>query len=90
LGNISYRLGTETPFSQECKAFGDDQAAYEAFESMKEHLGKANKLKLDDIAYRLGRTLRFDPQAEKFIGDDEADKLLTRPYRDRFVVPEQV
>ena len=65
-------------------------AAYEAFESMKEHLGKANKLKLDDTAYRLGRLLRFDPQAEKFVGDDEADKLLTRPYRDRFVVPDQV
>jgi predicted dehydrogenase len=90
LGNLSYRLGKETPFSQECKAFGDDKAAYEAFESMKEHLGKANKLNLDDTNYRLGRTLTFDPQAEKFIGDDEANKLLTRPYRAGFVVPDIV
>ncbi len=27
LGNISYRLGKETPFSRECQAFGDDKAA---------------------------------------------------------------
>ncbi len=57
---------------------------------MKEHLGKANKLNLDDLAYRLGPTLRFDPQAEKFIGSDDADKLLSRPYRAPFVVPEEV
>jgi predicted dehydrogenase len=90
IGNISYRLGKETPLNQECKAFGDDKAAYEYFESMKEHLGKDNKLKLDDISYRLGRTLTFDSKAEKFVGDDEANKMLTRPYRAPFVVPEQV
>jgi predicted dehydrogenase len=90
LGNISYRLGKEVPFSEENKAFGDDKAAYEALESMKEHLGKNKKLKLDDMSYRLGRSLAFDAQAEKFIGDDEANKLITRPYRAPFVVPEQV
>ena len=90
LGNLSYRLGQDVPFSRECKALGDDRAAYEAFESMKEHLGKANKLSLDDKNYRLGRTLVFDPEAEKFVGDDEANKLLTRPYREGFAVPERV
>ncbi|MCX5682996.1 MAG: hypothetical protein NT049_04850 [Planctomycetota bacterium] len=37
---------------------------------------------------RLGRALRFDPKAEKFTGDAEADKLLTRPPRKPFDVPE--
>ena len=46
LGNISYRLGKEVPFSQESKAFGDDKAAYEAFESMKQHLGKDNQAEI--------------------------------------------
>ena len=34
--------------------------------------------------------LNFDAKTEKFIGDDEANKLLTRPYRGPFVVPEKV
>jgi len=45
---------------------------------------------LGNISYRLGRELRFDPATEKFIGDADADKLLTREYRKPYVVPEQV
>lgn len=45
---------------------------------------------LGNIAYRLGRTLEFDPKTERFIGDEEADGLLTRNYRTPFIVPEQV
>jgi len=36
---------------------------------------------LGNIATRLGRTLQFDPQKERFIGDDEANKLVRREYR---------
>ena len=45
---------------------------------------------LGNIAYRLGRRLHFDPKTERFAGDTEADKLLTREYRPPFVVPAQV
>jgi hypothetical protein len=45
---------------------------------------------LGNIAFRMGRKLKFDPAAEKFVGDTEADALLTRHYRAPFVVPEQV
>ncbi len=45
---------------------------------------------LGNIAYRVGRVLDFDPTSEKFINDPEADKLLTRKYRDPFVVPDIV
>jgi predicted dehydrogenase len=45
---------------------------------------------LGNISYRLGRRLEFDPKKEKFIGDAEADKHLTRNYRAPFVVPEKV
>jgi len=33
------------------------------------------------IAIRLGRKLKWDPAKEQFIGDDEADKHLSRPMR---------
>ena len=42
---------------------------------------------LGNIAYRLGRSLIFDPKAETFVGDSEAQQMLTRKYRDPFVVP---
>jgi predicted dehydrogenase len=45
---------------------------------------------LANIAYRVGRRLRFDGARERFAGDREADALRTRPYREPFVVPEEV
>ncbi len=90
LGNISFRLGKEVPLDQPPAAFGGDKLAGEAFDDMKRHLADDGGLELAGTAYRLGRTLRFDAQTEKFIGDPDADQMLSRPYRDPFVVPEQV
>lgn len=45
---------------------------------------------LANVAYRTGRTLRFDPHNERFLDDAGADALLTRPYRAPYVVPTQV
>ena len=45
---------------------------------------------LGNIAYRLDRVLTFDPKAETFVNDPEADKMLTRDYREGFVVPQNV
>ena len=45
---------------------------------------------LGNISCRLGRQLQFDPATEKFVGDDEANRMLTRNYREPFVVPEKV
>ncbi len=45
---------------------------------------------LGNISHRLGRQLEFDPVKEKFVGDKEADAMLTRKYRAPFVVPEKV
>jgi predicted dehydrogenase len=43
-----------------------------------------------NISYRTGRKLHFDPQAERFVNDDEANQYITRKYREPFVVPENV
>jgi predicted dehydrogenase len=45
---------------------------------------------LANIAYRVGRTVRMDQSAGRFLGDDEANSLLTRDYRAPYVVPESV
>lgn len=89
LANISYRLGENVPFSPQTKAFGDNKEAYETLASMEEHLTR-NGLKLDAANYLLGRKLAFDADKEAFVGDEEANRLLTRKYREPFVVPEKV
>ncbi|NLF71466.1 MAG: Gfo/Idh/MocA family oxidoreductase [Candidatus Anammoximicrobium sp.] len=90
LGNLSYRLGEEVPFGKPPGSLGGDPLAGEAFEDLQRHLADAAGLDLGGATYRLGRTLRFDAQAERFVGDPDADQRLTRPYRSPFVVPEQV
>jgi len=45
---------------------------------------------LANISYRLGRELKFTGELEKFAGDPEADLMLTRIYRDPYIVPEIV
>lgn len=39
---------------------------------------------LGNIAIQLGRKLSWDPVKELFIGDDEANKLLSHPYREGY------
>ena len=42
---------------------------------------------LGNISHRLGRELRFDPMKKVFVGDAEANAMLTRKYRAPYVVP---
>jgi predicted dehydrogenase len=45
---------------------------------------------LANISYRLGRTIRFDPDTLTCIGDAEANQMFTRDYRAPFVVSRSV
>jgi predicted dehydrogenase len=45
---------------------------------------------LANIAYATGKTLDFDPMAERFVNAADADQQLTRPYREPYVVPNEV
>jgi predicted dehydrogenase len=42
---------------------------------------------LGNIATRLGRSLKFNPQDEQIIGDEEANSLVRRDYRDHWGTP---
>jgi hypothetical protein len=43
---------------------------------------------LANLSMKLNRSLRWDPQSQMIIGDDEANKLLSRPYRSPYVHPD--
>ncbi len=45
---------------------------------------------LANTSYRLKRELKFDDATRKYLGDEEANKMLTRNYRKPYVVPEKV
>ncbi|WP_422924374.1 Gfo/Idh/MocA family protein [Singulisphaera sp. PoT] len=90
LANISYRLGENVPFNSASKSFGDNKEAYETLGRMEEHLSKDNGLKLDELTYRVGPKLQVNAKTESFVNAPEADKLLTREYREPFTVPKSI
>ena len=91
LANISYRLGEQVSFDKAKGALGDNKQVVATFDNLANNL-KAIDLKLADTKYMLGRTLSFDAAGEQFIGAgaDVANPLLSRPYREPFVVPSSV
>jgi predicted dehydrogenase len=90
LANVSYRLGENAPFNPRTRAFGDNREAYETLERMEEHLGQGNSLKLADMTCRVGRKLDINASTESIVGNEDANRLLTRQYRAPFLVPERI
>ncbi len=88
LANISYRLGSEVPFNKASGAFGDNKEAVETLSRIEEHL-KQNGVPSNGLKYQVGRTLNFDSSTESFVGDVEANRLLTCACRAPFVVPDR-
>jgi hypothetical protein len=39
-----------------------------------------------DAAAQTGRTIAWDPKGEQIVGDEEAAKMITRPYRKKWKV----
>lgn len=89
LGNISYRLGQESSFDTKSDAFADNDTVGDSIEMLRDNLEAVN-IKLADTTYMVGRDLKFNPETEQFVGDNDANALLTRNYRKPFVVPEKV
>ncbi len=91
LGNISYYLGEENQASESelesalssIKSLDDSSAT---LKRTIEHL-KANGVDLAKTPVALGPHLRFDPKAERFTNNEQANQMLTREYRTGFEVP---
>lgn len=88
LANISYRLGSGSPFSTKLPAFEGNAAALETLERTAEHLKDDVKVDLSQTELRVGRRLTVDASSESVMGDADAQALLTRNYRQPFTVPD--
>ncbi len=90
LGNISWRLGQQVGGTTRPEVLEWHPEIAKSWDTITTTLQGTLGVNLEKISYQLGADLRYDPAAEKFIGNPEADKLLTRDYREPYVVTEQV
>jgi len=90
LGNVSYRLGEQVSGKIEPGVLGRHPEVEKSWETIKQTVKGTLGYDVSKNTYCLGPMLKFDPKAEKFVNNPAADRLLTRPYRKPFVVPERV
>ncbi len=88
-GNVSYRLGKTQKQDAIRETLKINKPLTESTGRMFEHLA-ANDVKLDTTQLGMGVALTMDPKSERFLGNDAANEMLTRPYRKPYVVPENV
>lgn len=86
IANTSYRLGTPDSFEAVAKTLADNEPMTESFKRFEKHL-EENTLKLKDLHCQSGLALAFDPKAENFGANKDANAMLTREYRAPFIVP---
>ena len=89
LGEIAYYVGEQNklPASEIEKLLKDKPAHHLAtFKDTVGHLGK-NGIDANETMLSFCGLLTVDPEAERFVESDAANKLLMRPYREGFVVP---
>jgi predicted dehydrogenase len=91
MGNISYRLGAKMPQGEIIERIQTNKQLTFALERFNMHLSR-NKIDIEKSPISIGPWLTFDPEWEKFKGEfsDQANNLLSRDYREPFVVPQQV
>jgi predicted dehydrogenase len=90
LGNISYRLGAQVPGTTRPDVLDKHEEIAKSWDTIVQTVKGTLGLDLSKSTYQLGPMLRFDPRTEKFVDNPAADALLTRQYREPFVVPQRV
>ncbi|MFT7486266.1 MAG: putative dehydrogenase [Candidatus Paceibacteria bacterium] len=89
MGNISHHLGSGRKAREIAESVASNKAAAETYERLGAHLA-ANQVDVESSGLRLGPWIEMDPETETFIGNDAANRLATREYREGFVVPNKV
>ncbi len=91
IGNISYRLGrlaSPNEIRSELEAVKVCDNVQETFERTRKHLAE-NGVDLEKTKLTLGPLLRLAPEGETFLDAPQANAMLTRTYREPFVVPNE-
>ena len=89
LGNLSLRLGkpaSPAEIARQAESHQGNYDAAEGFDAIRSHLAE-NEVDVEKQKLTLGPWLAVDSQSETFVGNPAADALLTRDYREPFVVP---
>lgn len=91
MGNASFRIGNKAQPEEIYEKIEGKTYLKDSFDRFRSHLF-ANRIdwQKDDVI--VGPMLDFDTNKENFVGEfaDEANQLITRKYREPFVVPEKV
>lgn len=86
-GNISHLLGHSRTGPQIREQVATNALMADSFERMAKHID-ANGIDISDPKLSVGPWLVMDPDTETFPGNEAANKLLTRNYREAYVVPD--
>ncbi len=91
MANISYRLGRRQSVQETNSTVAGNELLKETYERLLPHL-EANGIDLAKTPLTVGPMLSWNNQAQQFQGEhgDWANMLLSRTYREPFVVPEKV
>jgi predicted dehydrogenase len=89
LGEIAYYVGesNKQPIAEIEKVLADNADHLATFKDTIGHLEK-NGVDANKTMLSISKVLKIDPATEKFTDSEEANKLITRPYRVGFVVPD--
>jgi predicted dehydrogenase len=85
LANISWRRGADEPQGGVKLPFAQPEVAA-SLEKIRAN-GAAAGVDLTSTKFRQGAVLNFDAATEKFVGDDQANALLSKTYRPEFGLP---
>lgn len=86
LANISYRLGEPLAIEEVKSRLGQDADNQETLARTIEHL-ESNGVKAGDTKLQYGAALSFNSKDETFVDNPQANLMLTREYREPFIVP---
>ena len=89
IANISYRLGraaSTSDIQKELEEIKVQDDVLETFDRTCDHLKESN-VDLDQPRFTLGQHLKIDGEQERFADHPRANAMLTREYREPFVVP---
>ena len=91
MGNISYRVGKEASYEEVNDVFKKDYEVQDALVRISQHLN-ANGINIREQPVVLGPWLNMDSRTERFTGkySNEANKYISRDYREPYVVRDQV